>query len=352
MDDAGRNAIATTVFSTWVVLGLFIDGWAHNAGKPEDFWTPWHGVLYSGFAVGALWFAASRRRARRRGDVTPLDPLTAAGFLLFAFGGLGDAIWHSVFGVEQDVAALLSPTHLVLMLGGLLLICGPLRGTDEGTVRDATWRSALPELVSIMLAVAVVGFFLQFLSPFHGTHPDQYGAHSSEVGRFVGIASILITNLLVVGGVALTVRRGPVLPPGALTLVVAGPVLLWSSLEGFDGVELTGAAIAAGLVADVAARRGASTRLLLLATPATLWLVWFGTYHARWGIEWPAEYWTGVTFLAVLTGWGVHLLDGPRVADASGAPFRTTVPPDLRPEEEPEVATPDRCVSTPARAGS
>lgn len=348
MDDARRNAIATTVFSTWVVLGLFIDGWAHNAGKPEDFWTPWHGVLYSGFATGGIWFAATRRRARRRGVVTPLDPLTAAGFLLFAFGGLGDAVWHSVLGVEEDVAALLSPTHLALMLGGLLLICGPLRSTDDEAVRDARWRRALPEVVSITLAVAVVGFFLQFLSPFHGTNPGRYGAGGTEVGQFVGIASILVTNLLVVAAVAFTVRRRDVLPPGAFTLVVGAPALLWSSLEGFEGAELTGAAVAAGIVADVLARRGAGTRLLLLATPATLWLAWFATYHAAWGLGWPAEYWTGVTVLAVLTGWGIDLLRGSHAAARSGGP----APLDVHPQTEPEVTTTDRCVSVPAPAGS
>src|SRR5207302_1048293 len=35
-------------FSTWIVLGVFIDGWAHNHHKPESFFTPWHVFLDSG----------------------------------------------------------------------------------------------------------------------------------------------------------------------------------------------------------------------------------------------------------------------------------------------------------------
>jgi hypothetical protein len=35
--------------------------------------------------------------------------------------------WHLVFGIETDVAALLSPTHLLLATGAALIVAGPLR---------------------------------------------------------------------------------------------------------------------------------------------------------------------------------------------------------------------------------
>lgn len=35
------------------------------------------------------------------------------GVIIFALGGLGDMWWHTVFGIERDVATLLSPTHLM-----------------------------------------------------------------------------------------------------------------------------------------------------------------------------------------------------------------------------------------------
>jgi hypothetical protein len=51
----------------WLVGGLFVDGWAHNTRpRLESFFTPWHGLFYSGFAAAAGWICWqvwSRRRA-------------------------------------------------------------------------------------------------------------------------------------------------------------------------------------------------------------------------------------------------------------------------------------------------
>lgn len=53
-----RDEWAVAFFGTWMIAGLFLDGWSHGVNKPETFFSPWHGVLYSGFA------AASSRSAR------------------------------------------------------------------------------------------------------------------------------------------------------------------------------------------------------------------------------------------------------------------------------------------------
>src|SRR5438105_14992862 len=45
----------TVALSTWFIGGVFVDGWAHNhIPQLESFFTPWHAVLYSGFAATAL----------------------------------------------------------------------------------------------------------------------------------------------------------------------------------------------------------------------------------------------------------------------------------------------------------
>ncbi len=48
---------AIAFFGTWMICGLFLDGWAHGAQKPETFFSPWHAVLYSGFVAAVAWFA-------------------------------------------------------------------------------------------------------------------------------------------------------------------------------------------------------------------------------------------------------------------------------------------------------
>src|SRR3546814_5696776 len=49
-----RERTVAVAFGIWMVVGLFLDGWAHDNNKPESFFTPWHGVLYSGFAAATL----------------------------------------------------------------------------------------------------------------------------------------------------------------------------------------------------------------------------------------------------------------------------------------------------------
>ena len=41
-------------------------------------------------------------------------------------GGAGDIVWHTLFGIEAGIEALLSPTHLLLAFGGAVAVSGPL----------------------------------------------------------------------------------------------------------------------------------------------------------------------------------------------------------------------------------
>ena len=116
----------------WTVSGLYLDGWSHIADKPETFFTPWHGMLYSGFLAGVVW---SLREARRQGSVAIDDRLSTAGIIIFGAGMGGDFLWHQLYGIEVDIEALVSPTHLLLMTGGILLASGPFRSALDSSGR-------------------------------------------------------------------------------------------------------------------------------------------------------------------------------------------------------------------------
>ncbi len=46
--------LLTVLLATWLIIGLFLDGWAHdNVPELESFLTPWHAVFYSGFVATA-----------------------------------------------------------------------------------------------------------------------------------------------------------------------------------------------------------------------------------------------------------------------------------------------------------
>jgi hypothetical protein len=52
-----RTDLITVLLGTWLMLGLFLDGYAHTnfIDELESFLTPWHAVFYSGFIATALW---------------------------------------------------------------------------------------------------------------------------------------------------------------------------------------------------------------------------------------------------------------------------------------------------------
>lgn len=50
-----KSHFVTMLLGTWLVLGIFIDGYAHNHDVVETFFTPWHAILYSGFLACAAW---------------------------------------------------------------------------------------------------------------------------------------------------------------------------------------------------------------------------------------------------------------------------------------------------------
>ena len=113
--------------------GVYLDGWAHNHGKVDNtFFTIWHAALYSGYALYAAFLVISLVRNHARGyewqRALPAGyEASLLGAIVFAVGGVGDLIWHTIFGVETNTAALLSPTHLILALGLVLMVGGPLR---------------------------------------------------------------------------------------------------------------------------------------------------------------------------------------------------------------------------------
>jgi hypothetical protein len=159
--------------SAWLVGGIYLDGWAHNHGKVDSFFTPWHAVLYSGYAASAAVLVASVRLEARRLRAPRGYGLAVLGVVIFGLAGALDMLWHIVFGVEVNVSALLSPTHLLLATGATLIVLGPLRAAwladeDRSTLvagratRHAMW---VPVLGSATFAYAVLTFMTQFAQP-------------------------------------------------------------------------------------------------------------------------------------------------------------------------------------------
>ena len=222
--------LAAALLGTWVVGGLFLDGWAHvNQPGLETFFSPWHALFYLGFAVSTVVLARLVARHQRGRFDPALVPagygLGLVGVALFVAGGVADGAWHTMFGVETGVAALLSPSHLLLLAGGLLMVTSPVRSawSSPDLPARSPALSLLPALWATALTTAVVLFFFQYLSAFVSRAPSMAEADSPAglLTTIVGVASVLATNLIVVAPVLLLARRWR-LPFGTVTLLAGG----------------------------------------------------------------------------------------------------------------------------------
>lgn len=283
--------MAIAVFGTWMIIGLHLDGWAHNTSKPETFFSPWHGILYSGFGAAVIWFALDGRKRDR--VEPPGDRLMTLGLVLFVVGAFGDGVWHQIFGIEVNIEALLSPTHLLLLIGGFLMVTTPVRWAwlDPDADPSPTFSAFLPQLVCLTLATALVLFFTQYLSAFKGI------AHvRGELKEVEGLASVFATNLILMFPVIYILRR--LRPPrGTFTALFAVVGLFATSLHGFERIELAAPALLAGVVADALVQRVPDAAVVGLA-PVVLWSSFFAVANAEQRLVWSVELWAGSIVIA------------------------------------------------------
>src|SRR5688572_19616892 len=167
-----RENVITTALGCWLMIGVCVDGWAHsNLRQLETFFTPWHAIFYSGFMANALWIGWLIAREWRKGRVgSAAIPegyhLGLLGVFIFGAGGVGDMLWHIIFGIEQNIEALLSPTHLMLFLGGVLVFASPFAAAwrSGDPAGDAPSFSAfLPALTSLTLVTTFAAFMNMYV---------------------------------------------------------------------------------------------------------------------------------------------------------------------------------------------
>lgn len=322
--------LVTVGVAAWLMLGLFLDGYAHAniLTGTESFLTPWHGVFYSGFIASAAWiiYLIVRRTdlgqpARR---AIPIGYGWATiGIVVFASGGIGDGIWHTLLGIEISLDALFSPTHLLLFVGLFLIITAPLRAawarSDEG---PSAFAGLFPAWLSTTLATALVAFFLSYLwSPRLPWLPRQTFDPQSgdgEIMVMLGMATMLITTLLLVAPTLLMLNRWR-LPFGSFTVmwaVVGSMIAAAFEPEELAVCFMTG--LAGGLAVDATARALRHLRVDHVARivsgvgPLVMWAVYFAILSTGEPIRWPVEVWAGSIGIAALAGLGLSLLVFPQ----------------------------------------
>jgi hypothetical protein len=317
-----RVDAVTMLLGTWLLVGLVVDGWAHNNLQAlETFFTPWHGVFYSGFVATAGWVLATvarlRRAGRRRGlGAVPAGyGLAVVGVMVFAVGGAGDLSWHTAFGIEQGLEALFSPTHLLLFAGMALILSTPLRAAWSDPAEPAApgYVRFLPVLASAALVTVLAAFAFGYWAAFIQT----VGSSDYDQDVLDGVASVLATNLILVAPLLLLARRW--WPPlGAATTIYGGVGVLIGGVDAYLQPTMVAAAVLAGLAVDgllrllgpLAGRRGRFWAAGALV-PLVTWSVYFAAVAVTAGVGWSAELWTGTIAWACLLGLALSLLMAP-----------------------------------------
>lgn len=304
-----------SLLSLWLIGGIHLDAWAHHQFAVETFFTPWHGVLYSGFLATALLLVGNFVGRWRSGR--PVRQALAAGYelsllgvALFLVGGVGDMLWHLLFGLENDLEALLSPTHLLLAVGGALIVTGPLRAA---WLRGATQssRALVPALLAAALLLSLFSFFTAYANPLseavlaRGARPAV--SPEANASQALGLAGILLQSGLMMGVLLLLVRRWA-LPFGSLTLISLVSVFLGVSVH--EDFVLLPFAVLSGLVMDLlvwllnpSSRQPGAFRLFAFLAPVMFYIFYFATLAFYASIWWTVHVWTGAIVLAGIVGW-------------------------------------------------
>ncbi|MBI1731054.1 hypothetical protein HYR53_10645 [Candidatus Acetothermia bacterium] len=314
------------LLSTWFLGGLYLDGWAHtHIPDLETFFTPWHGVFYAGFfAVAAFLAITLLSRKERSAPLISSIPqgyeLSYLGVIIFFVGGLGDMTWHTLFGIEANIEALLSPTHLILATGLAFIVSGPLRAAYKRTGSSSV-ASLLPMILSATLLLSLFTFMTQFAHPLvnpRGSGPqvstlfqgiaDNAGRSLDSNNEALGITGVILQSALLMGVVLFLVWRwGSALPFGTFTFLFT---LNSAGLSIFrDQYSLILIALLAGILADLwllglkpSRTRERSFRLFAFAVPCGLYAIYGLDLYLTKGVWWAFHIWAGLPVMAGIVG--------------------------------------------------
>jgi hypothetical protein len=335
--------LLTLVLTLWLVGGLFLDGWAHNTRPQlETFFTPWHAVFYSGFAATAAWVCWS---VWVRRGIPAGYGLALAGLVIFLLSGVGDLAWHLAFGIERDVAALLSPTHLGLFCGGFLIITAPLRSqwADPDPALSPSRRVSLARLLPAVGSVALSGCLAAFI--FMYLHPIKENivsvAHHADlragftvlqfvdVSRWnieVGVPGFIFASVFLFGPLLFLARRWRP-PAGAVLVVIGVQALLMQALVGFQDAGLAALGLIGAVAVEVLLRLvGPSpsslprVRTCFTLAPPLFWGIYFALMGLHdGGLGWKAEIWGGTLVWSGLTLLALTMVMWPPATPAPAA---------------------------------
>jgi hypothetical protein len=315
---------------TWLMAGAYLDAWAHHHFQLETFFTPWHGVLYSGFLVVALVLLGTVVLNHAKGvswyEAIPAGyELSLFGVFGFALGGIADMFWHILFGIEANIDAQFSPSHVLLMICFGLISAGPFRAAWRRSTAppNPQWITQLTIPASLLLLLSVFSLTTQTVHPFTSLAPTSV-VKTQYTEQSLAVVGIVFQGMILTMLSLLAVRRWR-LPAGSFTLVLTLNALGLSFMNETYIVILI--AVIAGGVIDIvyylvqpSEKRVEALRLFACAVPVILYLVYFLTLWITRGIVWSVHLSVGSIVVSGVAGWLISYVLIPPTIPADRTP--------------------------------
>lgn len=232
------------------VVAAWVDAWARV--QPANPIAPWQDLpVYSAWLLLTAFLVAvlGRNLADGKDWRTALPPgyhLALVGGLIFGLGAIADVYYQLVSGIAQGIEALLSPTHLIQLVGGSLQVAAPL----SQALRERPDRAGWPVVLAAASTLSALTFFTQFMHPLIDLWPVRgWGPQGLPpwVNQRLGVGDVLVQVSILIGLVLLLIRSFR-LPTGSLTVLLTLNALCLTIVGHHP--ELLAVPVLTGLAAD------------------------------------------------------------------------------------------------------
>lgn len=267
--------LLVTVGGSWDITN-------HLLNKPETFFSPSHGLMYSGVAIALTGVAVSIFGYKRLQDVKSVFKLslqfTFLGIALLIGAGPFDFVWHSNFGLD----GLLSPPHLTLITGMLLCSLGGMIGISRFlklNVNKNSFSNYLLVLATIPVWLAGSGLISSLSLPFSNTDYFKFNPDPSFAFVIATIAYPFLIALICMTSARLSeFKPGIISITGGLFLLIYGMTAIVPNFALIESLEFYSMNLIPFAIADIIVS-SKKTRISLLVVGTILGAVFYMVYY-------------------------------------------------------------------------
>ncbi|MDH5401198.1 MAG: hypothetical protein OEZ01_13025 [Candidatus Heimdallarchaeota archaeon] len=301
--------IIYSIFITIFISGTYYDAWSHtHIPELETFFTPAHGLMYFGAGMVSIFIFYTMYKNSKLGYKF-LNSMPVGyhygfyGVLTFMIMGLGDLIWHELFGIETELEAAFSPTHLGLMTGIALITGTPLFSAwnRREEIRNKRFVELIPLIISISMFLSGMTVITQWAHLYVELYPTYPNANTSMI-QTLGIQAVILQTSIIMG-LTLIIVHDRLLPTGSLSIIFTINALFLSLMRDTYFVILS--TLLAGLFIDLLywKMRPSKTnlnkyRLFSMITPVIFYTSYYLILNLSETIIWSIHMITGSIFMA------------------------------------------------------